>query len=143
VSKAKEGIKEVDDLDMDTARKEQRRSIAARNLQGEAVVRRDALPQREPDADANAGSDYDASDLPVDSPEPVLEAKLTAPNSVFEPARIMVNPRCVTTYAGVSHTQLALDLFGPPDRDEERRVRQDVLMDWESAPDTFVCQEQQ
>ena len=47
--------------------------------------------------------------------------------AVFLAARILVNPRCVTTYAGVSHTQLALDLFGPPDREEEREVgRADV-----------------
>ncbi|KAH8115229.1 hypothetical protein DFH11DRAFT_92087 [Phellopilus nigrolimitatus] len=35
------------------------------------------------------------------------------PNGVFRVARILVNLRCVTTYAGVSHAQLALDLFGP------------------------------
>ena len=40
-------------------------------------------------------------------------------NGAFEPARILVNPRCVTTYAGVSHTQLALDLFGDDDDNEE------------------------
>ena len=99
------------------------------------------------DADANAGSDYDASDLPVADPPDTYEdadtPRLTIPNAVFLAARILVNPRCVTTYAGVSHTQLALDLFGPPDREEERDVgRQDVLDEWEGAPDNFVCQEQ-
>ena len=99
------------------------------------------------DADANAGSDYDASDLPAaDLDPPDVEGsapRLTIPNAVFLAARILVNPRCVTTYAGVSHTQLALDLFGPPDREEEREVgRADVLDEWEGAPDTFVCQEQ-
>lgn len=40
-------------------------------------------------------------------------------NNAFEPARIIINPRCVTTYAGVSHTQLALDLFGNTDEDDD------------------------
>ncbi|KAI0739560.1 cryptococcal mannosyltransferase 1-domain-containing protein [Daedaleopsis nitida] len=105
-------------------------------------------PKAQDDADANAGSDYDASDLPAVDPPAVHEdedapPRLTIPNAVFLAARILVNPRCVTTYAGVSHTQLALDLFGPPDREEEREVgRLDVLDEWEGAPDTFVCQEQ-
>ncbi|KAH8102340.1 hypothetical protein DFH11DRAFT_1661449 [Phellopilus nigrolimitatus] len=43
------------------------------------------------------------------------------PNGVFRAARILVNLRCVTTYAGVSHAQLALDLFGP-DKDEDERM---------------------
>ncbi|KAH8101060.1 hypothetical protein DFH11DRAFT_1649415 [Phellopilus nigrolimitatus] len=43
------------------------------------------------------------------------------PNGVFRTARILVNLRCVTTYAGVSHAQLALDLFGP-DKDEDERM---------------------
>ncbi|PCH34713.1 hypothetical protein WOLCODRAFT_133573 [Wolfiporia cocos MD-104 SS10] len=100
------------------------------------------------DADANVGSDYDASDLELADPPPVEtvpdQVELNIPNSVFLPARIMVNPRCVTTYAGVKHTQLALDLFGPPDREEgdEEMKAKDVLDRWEGAPDTFVCQEQ-
>jgi len=95
------------------------------------------------DPDANAGSDYDAmpdSDVPLAQ----VPARLSIPNSVFQPARILVNPRCVTTYAGVSHTQLALDLFGP-----EREVAgpaggmgKYILEDWEGAPESFVCQEQ-
>lgn len=129
-------MKDVDDIDVPETLVRQKRAaqeIAAREPQDK-------------DPDANAGSDYDASDLPAsDPPPPASEERLTAPNSVFSPARIMVNPRCVTTYAGVSHTQLALDLFGPPDRedrDDEQRA-EDILRDWEGAPDTFVCQEQQ
>ncbi|KAH9840707.1 cryptococcal mannosyltransferase 1-domain-containing protein [Rhodofomes roseus] len=103
------------------------------------------------DPDANAGSDYDASDLPLEAPPPpppeygAGDMQMSIPNSVFLPARIMVNPRCVTTYAGVAHTQLALDLFGPPDREErsEDMWSKDVLEKWETAPETFVCQEQQ
>ena len=68
---------------------------------------------------------------------------LSIPNSVFRPARILVNPRCVTTYAGVSHTQLALDLFGNDKGDVQTgRDSKYVLDDWEGAPDSFVCQEQ-
>ncbi|KAH9942606.1 cryptococcal mannosyltransferase 1-domain-containing protein [Amylocystis lapponica] len=104
--------------------------------------------QPEVDADANAGSDYDASDLPLADPPPAASqdsVHLTIPNAMFLAARILVNPRCVTTYAGVSHTQLALDLFGPPDREEKEDVLKgkDIIDEWEGAPDTFVCQEQQ
>ncbi|KAM0750384.1 hypothetical protein T439DRAFT_302391 [Meredithblackwellia eburnea MCA 4105] len=67
------------------------------------------------------------------------------PNSDFDYAiaKILVNPRCVTTYAGVSHTQLALDLFGSgedqePAMDEGGKY---VLDEWRTAPESFVCQE--
>lgn len=108
--------------------------------------RRQAIPGIDPDA--NAGSDYDA--MPDEDDAPLAEAppaRLSIPNSVFRPARILVNPRCVTTYAGVSHTQLALDLFGP-ERDGDAAgagiggVGKYVLEDWEGAPESFVCQDQ-
>lgn len=121
-----------------------------------------AMAEPQDEMDANVGSDFDASDLPADPPPPATEeeedeqsgGRTNVPNAVFQSAKIMVNPRCVTTYAGVSHTQLALDLFGPPDGDEDdegalasagrRRERgMDVLEKWESSPETFVCQEQQ
>ncbi|KAJ7471745.1 glycosyltransferase family 69 protein [Mycena latifolia] len=99
------------------------------------------------DADANAGSDYDA--MPEEEGEPQDEpphsdpVHLSMPNSVFRPARILVNPRCPTTYAGVSHTQLALDLFGSGEDDAlQAGVGKYVLDDWEGAPESFVCQEQ-
>jgi hypothetical protein len=100
------------------------------------------------DADANAGSDYDA--IPdeeggdeVPAPEPP-SGGLSIPNSVFRPARILVNPRCVTTYAGVRHAQLARDLFGDGEDIEREGFSggKYVLEDWEGAPDSFVCQEQ-
>lgn len=97
------------------------------------------------DADANAGSDYDAmSDEEGGEyvPPPEEPGKLSIPNSVFRPARILVNPRCPTTYAGVSHTQLALDLFGDGEDSEEGVAGKYVLEDWEGAPESFVCQEQ-
>ncbi|KAJ7074464.1 glycosyltransferase family 69 protein [Mycena amicta] len=98
------------------------------------------------DADANAGSDYDA--MPEEEGEPQDEpltdpVHLSIPNSNFRPARILVNPRCPTTYAGVSHTQLALDLFGTGEGDSlQAGVGKYVLDDWEGAPESFVCQEQ-
>ncbi|KAJ7431961.1 hypothetical protein B0H11DRAFT_2128116, partial [Mycena galericulata] len=68
---------------------------------------------------------------------------LSIPNSVFPPARILMNPRCPTTYAGVSHTQLALDLFGSGQDDAlQTGVGKYVLEDWDGAPESFVCQEQ-
>lgn len=99
------------------------------------------------DPDANVGSDYDA--MPAeeggeDVPAPAEPVRLAIPNSVFRPARILVNPRCPTTYAGVSHTQLALDLFGSgDDAGGGGGVKKYVLEDWEGAPESFVCQEQQ
>jgi hypothetical protein len=82
---------------------------------------------------------------PIEEP-PFVESDpihLSMPNSVFRPARILVNPRCVTTYAGVSHTQLALDLFGTGEGDKlQTGVGKYVLEDWEGAPESFVCQEQ-
>ncbi|GLB42772.1 putative cryptococcal mannosyltransferase 1 [Lyophyllum shimeji] len=113
------------------------------------------------DPDANAGSDYDA--MPVDGeedeevlppPDPAADSpKFSIPNSDLTPARILVNPRCVTTYAGVSHTQLALDLFGNGEGEDNGAgaaaaggggggVKKYVLDDWEGAPESFVCQEQ-
>ncbi|GAA5849296.1 hypothetical protein JCM8547_006506 [Rhodosporidiobolus lusitaniae] len=65
------------------------------------------------------------------------------PNAI---AKILVNPRCVTTYAGVSHTQLALDLFGA-DGDNESPTSKNhegskyELDEWRTAPESFVCQE--
>ncbi|KAG6833176.1 hypothetical protein H0H87_010564 [Tephrocybe sp. NHM501043] len=96
------------------------------------------------DPDANAGSDYDA--MPVEAGGEVVPAavdapQLAIPNSDFRPARILVNPRCVTTYAGVSHTLLAQDLFGDGE-DSAQGVKEYVLDDWEGAPESFVCQEQ-
>ncbi|KAG7085763.1 hypothetical protein E1B28_003304 [Marasmius oreades] len=107
----------------------------------------DARPKREAkveDADANAGSDYDAiSDEEGGGVVPKADhGKLSIPNSVFRPAKILVNPRCPTTYAGVSHTQLALDLFGDGDDIAAKGVRKYVLENWEGAPESFVCQEQ-
>lgn len=96
------------------------------------------------DPDANAGSDYDAMpDSDVPDEDPSTSARLSIPNSLFRPARILVNPRCVTTYAGVKHTQLALDLFGTDDEDHDiGATGMYVLDDWEGAPERFVCQEQ-
>lgn len=135
VKKAEEGGKRSDIVDNMQRRKK-------RELQPQpAPVRRDLS---EVDYDANAGSDYDA--MP-DSDEPLAEVpstELSISNSHFRPARILVNPRCVTTYAGVSHTQLALDLFGSEGENaaNEGDFGKYTLEDWDGAPDSFVCQEQ-
>lgn len=106
------------------------------------------------DEDQDVGADYDAMPENANMPEPapLSDEELGAsepgyvPNVDFEPARILVNPRCVTTYAGVSHTQLALDLFGQDIRDEPQEggasVTQYRLDSWQGAPESFVCQEQ-
>ena len=103
------------------------------------------LKQQQSDPDANAGSDYDAMS-PEEGGEEVPSAedfeKLSIPNSMFRPARILVNPRCPTTYAGVSHTQLARDLFGDGVDAPRGDTARYILEDWEGAPESFVCQEQ-
>lgn len=102
----------------------------------------------EDDADANAGSDYDAMppEADVDLPEVAASSRYAVPNSFYTPARILINSRCVTTYAGVSHTKLARELFGEEDAESAdangKLGGKYVLYDWESAPDSFVCQEQ-
>jgi hypothetical protein len=63
------------------------------------------------------------------------------PNTEFLPARILVNPRCLTTYGGVSHTKLATDLFGGPKDHVSHGDGNYALEDWAGAPDSFVCQE--
>jgi len=102
------------------------------------------------DADEDQGTDVDAidEDAANPAPEPLKPQDLPAsafliPNSVFTAARILVNPRCVTTYGGVSHTQLALDLFGGPGHEDEATSKAGnyVLEDWAGPPDSFVCQE--
>jgi hypothetical protein len=102
------------------------------------------------DADANAGSDYDA--MPVEDGGEEVPApdsaggntRFSIPNSAYRPARILVNPRCPTTYAGVSHTKLARDLFGEGDSVDMEPAQggKYILEDWEGAPESFVCQEQ-
>lgn len=99
-------------------------------------------------ADEDTGTDVDAIDEDVDHPAPeplkyedLPASAFLAPNSVFNPARILVNPRCVTTYGGVSHTQLALDLFGTQGGSGDHDAGDYVLDEWAGPPDSFVCQE--
>lgn len=75
-------------------------------------------------------------------------ADFLIPNSAFKPARIVVNPRCVTTYGGVSHAALAQDLFGQAagewnraDDDDDDNIERYAITEWQGAPDSFVCQE--
>lgn len=103
-------------------------------------------PKKKPESDADRGSDFDT--VPEKSPPPLAQAETTfkVPNGAFESARILINPRCVTTYAGVSHTKLANDLFGKDlEKNDEAREydkRKYVLEEWAPAPDSYVCQEQ-
>lgn len=164
VQSARDAMDEVDRANLAGARRRRRNviEVAARDpmmieardavkvIIGQAEeVDDDAADRRKKankvvDPDANAGSDYDA--MPVeDGGEEVPPAEastLLIPNSVFRPARILVNPRCPTTYAGVSHTQLARDLFGEGDDDSLSSAGKYILDDWEGAPESFVCQEQ-
>lgn len=138
--KAYKGVQEMDARNSVARRK---RALGDDDVKGGGPVHR--LPN-DADPDANAGSDYDAmpdSDVPVDDVDVTPPTRLSIPNSLFRPARILVNPRCVTTYAGVIHTQLAVDLFGPEDEDHGLGAAgMYVLDDWEGAPESFVCQEQ-
>ncbi|KAE9396877.1 hypothetical protein BT96DRAFT_966340 [Gymnopus androsaceus JB14] len=103
------------------------RVISKRQVDLIDVAERDPLMEEAEEARLKR----EAAAVVVDPDANVDLGKLSIPNSVFRPARILVNPRCPTTYAGVSHTQLALDLFG--DGEDS---------DWEGAPESFVCQEQ-
>ena len=119
---------------------------------GKAVEQEQAPPAKQQQvdggkADDNTGTELDAidEDAANPAPEPLKPQDLPAsafliPNSAFTAARILVNPRCVTTYGGVSHTQLALDLFGAHGG-EGHTISDYVLEDWAGPPDSFVCQE--
>ncbi|EKD04606.1 capsular associated protein [Trichosporon asahii var. asahii CBS 8904] len=103
----------------------------------------DRNPNAAPKEDS--GTNIDAMD-DKENPAPEalkkedLPSSFMIPNSEFEAARILVNPRCLTTYGGVSHSRLALDLFGG--RDHSHRGEGNYMVeDWAGAPDSFVCQE--
>ncbi|KAG8960355.1 Cryptococcal mannosyltransferase 1, partial [Tulasnella sp. 425] len=80
--------------------------------------------------------------------EPPPSSRWTVPHGDFTPARILVNPRCATTYAGVSRAQLALDFVRSRYKEGSDFAR--VFEEWGQipfgglggAPDSFVCQEQ-
>lgn len=119
----------------------------------QAQAKRDDAGEAKRAEDEQSSSDQDAIDEDTSdpAPEPLKPQDLPAsafliPNTAFTAARILVNPRCVTTYGGVSHTQLALDLFGGEKEEEESgRLKNKggnyVLGDWAGPPDSFVCQE--
>jgi hypothetical protein len=93
----------------------------------------------------DSGTNIDAMDEDTNNPDlealPKEDLPFMIPNSEFVPARILVNPRCLTTYGGVSHTKLALDLFGGPKEHVHRTEGKYAVEDWVGAPDSFVCQE--
>lgn len=92
------------------------------------------------DNDAMAESEEENAPAPIHPQDQLPASAFLIPNSAFTPARILVNPRCVTTYGGVSHTQLALDLFETSSVTEGGSGKY-VLEDWAGPPDSFVCQE--
>ena len=128
---------------------ERSEDVKAERAEPEPVMeKRNIIGERDGGAKDESGTDQDAidEDAANPAPEPLKPQDLPAsafliPNSAFTPARIVVNPRCVTTYGGVSHTQLALDLFGG-ERDESAAHQSNyILDDWAGPPDSFVCQE--
>jgi hypothetical protein len=131
--------KEPDTADVD----EQTASVGTEEQQRN---QKRAEPLGSPNEEAKAGSNADAMPEGV-SEEPMVDEDESPaiPNANFRPARILMNPRCVTTYAGVSHSQLALDLFGDRDDDPTQEYNTGagkyVLDDWEGAPSSFACQE--
>ncbi|OCF39811.1 capsular associated protein [Kwoniella heveanensis CBS 569] len=147
-----QNVKRADpaDADADTAAAAE---ALDQKLAVDAVEKRvaEAEPEPRPAAaeDEDSGTDVDAmkEDDANPAPEPLKPQELPAsafliPNSAFTPARILVNPRCITTYGGVSHTQLAFDLFGGPHGDDPAHESGNyVLEDWAGPPDSFVCQE--
>jgi len=153
IHRAREGVREVETMD---SRKPVNKRHVKQDMQPNdfnplfaPIADSDshrARRQHKEDSDANVGSDFDAMPDTDDGLTVVPTRRLSVPNSVFQPARILINPRCVTTYAGVSHTQLALDLFGPKKGEEESLLENGdgkyTLDDWEGAPESFVCQEQ-
>lgn len=99
-------------------------------------------PPRPLEDDRNGGTDQDAIDEDAaPAPEPLKPQDFLIPNSAFASARILVNPRCVTTYGDKSHQQLAIDLFGTPESQQDVPTANYALDDWAGAPDSFVCQE--
>jgi hypothetical protein len=104
------------------------------SMDDEAGTNMDAMP--EPD-------EAHPAPAPIRPQDSLPASAFLIPNTAFTPARILVNPRCVTTYGGVSHTQLALDLFGTGEGtdDDVNRGGKYVLEDWAGPPDSFVCQE--
>ncbi|WVO17305.1 hypothetical protein L204_104997 [Cryptococcus depauperatus] len=145
---AKDGMKDVG-----KRKGHQKLSGHKQNIIPKAVVAEKRAPEPEPEPvpaeDEDIGSDVDAmnEDSANPAPKPLKPQELPAsaflvPNSVFNPARILVNPRCITTYGGVSHTQLALDLFGGSHKDESSHQGGNYMLeDWAGPPDSFVCQE--
>ncbi|GAA5876122.1 hypothetical protein JCM3774_003504 [Rhodotorula dairenensis] len=94
---------------------------------------------------ANAAAADEAAAAPSARHQHEKRRPRSLPNRDFPYAiaKILVNPRCVTTYAGVSHTQLALDLFGSGE-DREPTPHEGgkyELDEWRTAPESFVCQE--
>jgi len=135
-------------------KEEQKKAAVAAAIEDDPAAQ-PAVPIREADMERrqdgaessndDSGTNIDAMDEDAANPAPGALPKedlpFMIPNSEFLPARILVNPRCLTTYGGVSHTKLALDLFNDPKDHAHRTEGNYVVEDWVGAPDSFVCQE--
>lgn len=125
---AKPADKLIDNKDEDPAERKDRREDGSDKTAGD-----------------NVGSNLDAMEEDASNPAPEAlkneEYTYLFPNSAYEAARILVNPRCLTTYGGVSHTKLALDLFGGKHGHSHAAKQNLVIDEWHGAPDSFVCQE--
>lgn len=104
-------------------------------------TRQDGAETSNDDSGTNIDAMEDDPSNPAPAALPKEDLPFMIPNSEFAPARILVNPRCLTTYGGVSHTKLALDLFGGPGDHTHRHEGNYAVEDWAGAPDSFVCQE--
>jgi hypothetical protein len=128
------------DLVVEEKREEEGVERRAELVKRQAQIKDDKEQDSGTDNDAMAASDEENAPAPILAQDQLPASAYLIPNSAFTPARILINPRCVTTYGGVSHTQLALDLFGTGGHQQGGSGKY-VLEDWAGPPDSFVCQE--
>lgn len=132
INKPAKNDKADDNADADPAAQKDRREDGSDKTAGDSSGT---------NLDAMEEDDANPAPEPLNKEDLVPDHAYLFPNSAYEAARILVNPRCLTTYGGVSHTKLALDLFGGR-HGHSHTARQNLVVDeWAGAPDSFVCQE--
>lgn len=111
--------------------------LGKRDLNDEAHGSEHEVVPKVVENDRGRASDKSSKVEPLEQRRP-----RSLPNSAFDYAiaRILINPRCVTTYAGVSHVQLAEDLFGTGEG-KAYDPDDDIVRKWRTPPESFVCQE--
>ncbi|KAH8115530.1 hypothetical protein DFH11DRAFT_1840633 [Phellopilus nigrolimitatus] len=145
---AEEG-EEANRAEEDEQEKRAEEGVRGRHVDGGGAR---GAPAAAGDSDANVDSEFDAvpetgegkADDDAAGEDNALADVFSILNGILHLAQILVNPRCVTTYAGVSHAQLVLGLFGPEKGEEDGPGSREkyVLDDWKGAPKSFVCQKQ-